>query len=143
MKNQDLDFIINLIESGNNIYAKAIDNIDNHGLVRELDEIIRIKEYVALQLRAHREPDSDVEEDDIPSYAIKARELYTDTIKDVSFDKEKMYLKQLQMIEEKTLSEVSDVLRHAQPGDRQEVLFTVQEELISCQKKIANIAIID
>ncbi|XAW90176.1 hypothetical protein ABDK09_11940 [Vibrio sp. CDRSL-10 TSBA] len=54
-----------------------------------------------------------------------------------------MYLKQLQMIEEKTLNEVSDVLRHAQPGDRQEVLFTVQEELISCQKKIANIAIID
>lgn len=143
MQNQDLDFIINLIESGNTIYDKALSNIDNQSLSKELEEIVRIKEYAAMQLKAHLEPEISEQDEETPSYAIKAREIYTDTVKNIAPDKEQMYLKQLQMIEEKTLKEITTILRHAEPGDRQEVLMSVQEELLDCQKKIANISIID
>lgn len=143
MKNQDLEFIINLIESGNTIYEKALSNISNQSLSRELEDIVRIKEYAAMQLRSHLEPEVDVDEEETPSYIIKARELYTDTVKNIAPDKEQMYLKQLQMIEEKTLKEITTVLKHAEPGDRQEVLMSVQEELLDCQKRITNITIID
>ncbi|MGU3844937.1 DUF2383 domain-containing protein, partial [Vibrio diabolicus] len=50
MKNENIASIIELIESGNDIYNKAIENIDNTSLNNVLVELLRVRERAVLEL---------------------------------------------------------------------------------------------
>ncbi|MDF5276478.1 hypothetical protein P3632_24210 [Vibrio parahaemolyticus] len=48
MKNENIASIIELIESGNEIYNKAIENIDNTSLNNVLVELLRVREHAVI-----------------------------------------------------------------------------------------------
>ncbi|WP_420612145.1 DUF2383 domain-containing protein [Vibrio parahaemolyticus] len=81
--------------------------------------------------------------DDTPvSYTIKAREVYSDVMKEVSSDKESMYLEQLEGVESKVLKEIENVIT-AQPEQADNaVLLKVRSDIKSCKEKLSNISLI-
>ncbi|EPW6436086.1 ferritin-like domain-containing protein [Vibrio parahaemolyticus] len=107
MRNENIASIIELIHSGNDIYKKAIDNIDNTSLNHVLQDLVHVREHAALELKPYAIANSQTADDTPVSYTIKAREVYSDVMKEVSSDKESMYLEQLEGVESKVLKESS------------------------------------
>lgn len=144
MRNENIASIIELIHSGNDIYKKAIDNIDNTSLNHVLQDLVHVREHAALELElkpyAIANPQT---ADDTPvSYTIKAREVYSDVMKEVSSDKESMYLEQLEGVESKVLKEIENVIT-AQPEQADNaVLLKVRSDIKSCKEKLSNISLI-
>lgn len=137
-ENENIASIIELIESGNDIYNKAIENIDNT-LNNVLVELLRVRERAVLELTpytlANNQEDS---ADDTPvSYTIKAREVYSDVMKEVSSDKESMYLEQLEGVESKVLKEIENLITsHPEQADNS-VLLKVRSDIKSCKESSA------
>lgn len=147
MSNENIASIIELIHSGNDIYQKAIDNIDNTSLNQVLMELVQIREHAALALKPYVDTSGDSEGNDSAndtpvSYIIKAREVYSDVMKEVSPDKETMYLEQLEGVEGKVLQEIENLIV-AQPAQADnDVLLQVRNDIESCKEKLSNISLV-
>lgn len=114
MRNENIASIIELIHSGNDIYKKAIDNIDNTSLNHVLQDLVHVREHAALELKPYAIANPQTADDTPVSYTIKAREVYSDVMKEVSSDKESMYLEQLEGVESKVLKEIENVSPRSQ-----------------------------
>ncbi|EPT1007141.1 DUF2383 domain-containing protein [Vibrio parahaemolyticus] len=144
MRNENIASIIELIHSGNDIYKKAIDNIDNTSLNHVLQDLVHVREHAALELKPYAIAIANPQTaDDTPvSYTIKAREVYSDVMKEVSSDKESMYLEQLEGVESKVLKEIENIIT-AQPEQADNaVLLKVRSDIKSCKEKLSNISLI-
>ncbi len=144
MKNENIASIIELIESGNEIYNKAIENIDNTSLNNVLVELLRVRERAVIELTPYSLVSNNEESaDDTPvSYTIKAREVYSDVMKEVSSDKESMYLEQLEGVESKVLKEIENLITsHPEQADNS-VLLKVRSDIKSCKEKLSSISLI-
>lgn len=146
MRNENIASIIELIHSGNDIYKKAIDNIDNTSLNHVLQDLVHVREHAALELKPYAIANPQTADDTPVSYTIKAREVYSevysDVMKEVSSDKESMYLEQLEGVESKVLKEIENVIT-AQPEQADNaVLLKVRSDIKSCKEKLSNISLI-
>ncbi|EHK0751371.1 PA2169 family four-helix-bundle protein [Vibrio parahaemolyticus] len=142
MRNENIASIIELIHSGNDIYKKAIDNIDNTSLNHVLQDLLHVREHAALELKPYAIANPQTADDTPVSYTIKAREVYSDVMKEVSSDKESMYLEQLEGVESKVLKEIENVIT-AQPEQADNaVLLKVRSDIKSCKEKLSNISLI-
>ncbi|PFG45610.1 uncharacterized protein (TIGR02284 family) [Vibrio sp. ES.051] len=143
MKNENIASIIELIESGNDIYNKAIDNINNTSLSNVLLDLVQVRERAVLELKPYALVSTDESADDTPvSYTIKAREVYSDVMKEVSTDKESMYLEQLEGVESKVLKEIENLITTQSAQTDHSVLIKVRSDIKSCKEKLGSISLI-
>ncbi|CAM3058616.1 DUF2383 domain-containing protein [Vibrio mytili] len=143
MKNENISSIIELIESGNDIYDKAINNIDNTALNQVLLELLQTRKRAVLELQPHAVGNTDDSADDTPvSYTIKAREVYSDVMKEVSTDKETMYLEQLEGVESKVLKEIEKLIVDQPEQADNAVLLKVRSDIKSAKEKLSSISLI-
>lgn len=142
MRHDNITSIIELIHSGNDIYQKAIENIDNTPLNHVLQDLLQLREQAAMELTPYAVAEPESRDDTPVSYTIKAREVFSDVMKEVSSDKESMYLEQLEGVESKVLKEIESVIT-AQPEHAENtVLLKVRSDIKSCKEKLSNISLI-
>lgn len=141
MRNENIASLIELIHSGNDIYSKAIDNIDNTSLKQVLADRLEEREDAALLLKPYAMGNTHPEDDTPVSYTTKAREVYSDVMKEVSFDKESMYLEQLVGVEGKVLKEIENIMTLYPEQADNVVLLKVRSDIKSAKEKLSNISL--
>ncbi|HBV77763.1 MULTISPECIES: DUF2383 domain-containing protein [Vibrio] len=136
MKNNDITSIIELIESGNIIYEKAINNMNDQRLVKTLFDIYSVKMCATMKLRPLFHRSTEFQDDTPVSYTIKARERYIDMMENPHQNQDALYLRQLKGVESKILLDIENLLEQDPQWEGRGKLITVKDEMKRCHKKI-------
>lgn len=133
MKNKSISSVINLIESGNIVYEKAISNVANKDLKKSLFDVYALKKCAELKLKSLSRP-SEAHTPIPDSYTINARRYCIEAEEEKGSADDNLYLKHLSGIEEKTADDIA-ILSKQTPELRNKIT-TIKREIEICRHRI-------
>lgn len=130
--------IIQVMNSGIDFYQKAQEKIEDPAIGALFQRMIDARKVSIERLQPYAVNEQG-EREDGSSFAIEARRAYTALLTTFSSDKDSTYIKELEEVEDKTLSEIKAAMDKPQPADCEAALATTLLTMQSCHAEISRV----
>ena len=128
--------IIQVMNSGIDFYEKAQEKVKDPAIVALFQRMIDARKVSVENLQPYAINEQG-EREDGSSFAVEARRAYTALITKFSSDNDQTYVKELEEVEDKTLSEIKTAMKKPQPHDCEAALAKVLLTMQSCHTEMS------